>query len=48
MVLVEVDNLFEFVANFYVVEVTICKMLEYENQMFLDILHEDGLLISAK
>ncbi|CAH0391346.1 unnamed protein product [Bemisia tabaci] len=23
-------------------------MLEYENQMFLDILHEDGLLISAK
>lgn len=23
-------------------------MLEYENQMFLDILHEDGLLVSAK
>lgn len=23
-------------------------MLEYENQMFLDILHEDGLIISAK
>lgn len=23
-------------------------MLEYENQMFLDILHEDGLLVAAR
>lgn len=27
---------------------TTAKMLEYENQMFLDILHEDGLLVAAR
>lgn len=31
-----------------VVFMTTAKMLEYENQMFLDILHEDGLLVAAR
>jgi hypothetical protein len=31
-----------------IVQSTFAEMLEYENQMFLDILHEDGLLIAAK